>query len=145
AHELQLERLLPVFFGEVEDLAAGRGAGVVDEDVDAAEARGGRVDDALGVVGPRQIAGHREHLGAGRSRQLFRRGLERVLAAGADRDTRPFLGEPARDGFADAFAAARHQRHLALQAEIHGTLSFVVAGWTLASLSDSLGRYPLPS
>src|SRR5947208_2702324 len=135
AHELQLERLLPVLLGQVEDLAAGRRARVVDVHVDPPEARGRRVDDALDVVGPREVSGHSEDLRAGRPRQLLGRGFERGLVPGADRHPDAFLGEPERDRLADALAAAGDQRRLSLQAEVHVRL-LRRAGLTPASLSN---------
>src|SRR4030095_6221588 len=98
--------------------------GVVDEDVDAAEAADRGVDDPLDVVGPRQIAGDREHLRPGRAGELPGRLLERRLAARADRHPDAFLDETERDRLADAFAAPGDQRHAPLQAEIHRRHSF---------------------
>src|SRR5262249_21294580 len=133
--ELELEGLLPVLLAEIEDLAAGGRARVVDEHVDPAQARGRRIDDALDVVGPREVAGHREHLGAGRARELAGRRLERGLVPRADRPLHAFLSEPERDRLADTLAAAGDQRRLSLQAEVHVRL-LRRPGLTDASLSN---------
>ena len=113
-HELELERLLPILFRQVQDLAARRGARVVDEDVDPAEAGGRLVHDSLDVVGAREVPRHREHLRPRHLGELLGRRLERRLAACADRQPDPFLGEPARDRLADTLAAPGDQCHLSL-------------------------------
>ena len=119
AHELELERRLPVLLAEVHQQTTGRRARVVDEDVDALEPADRRVDDLLHVGLAGEIAGHGEHFGAGDLAELGGRRLELALGAGADGDARPFLGEAARHRLADTFAAAGDQRHLAFQTEIH--------------------------
>src|SRR5207253_3011062 len=93
------------------------------------------VDDALDVVGPREVSGHGEDLRAGRPRQLLGRGFERGLVPGADRHPDAFLGEPERDRLADSLATAGDQRRLSLQAEVHVRL-LRRAGLTDASLSN---------
>jgi hypothetical protein len=58
---------------------------------------------------------HGQHLAA----DLLRRPGERVLSARGDRHPAAFCGERQRRRLADAHAAARDQRALSLQAEIH--------------------------
>ena len=101
------------------DHAAGGRACIVDHDVDAAERLVGGVDKVLGVGIFPQIGGNRDDLAAGFLRYLFRRGLERLLAARADRDIDAFLGQQKRIALADAFAAAGHQRGLAFEFQVH--------------------------
>ena len=55
--------------------------------------------------------------------QLPRRRLESLLVARHDRHIDAFARQFPRDGFADAPAAAGHDRMLALQSEVHGILS----------------------
>ena len=101
------------------DDAAGRRARIVDHDVDAAERLGALLDEALGVGVLTQIGGNGHDLAAGFLGDFVRRGFERFLAPGADRDIDAFLGERAGDALANAFAAAGHQRGLALELEVH--------------------------
>jgi hypothetical protein len=55
--------------------------------------------------------------------QLSRRRLESLLVPRHDRHIDPFARQLPRDGFTDAPAAAGDDRLLALQSEVHGTLS----------------------
>src|SRR5215475_12757414 len=112
--------------GQMLDHAAGRGAGIVDHDVAAAERLVGLLDEVLGVLVLAQVGGDRHDLAAGRLGDLLRDGIERFLAARADRDIDAFFCERQRDALADAFAAAGHQRGLSFELEIHAApLRFV--------------------
>ena len=104
------------------DHAAGRGARIVDHDVDAAERLVALLDEALGVGVLGEIGDDRDDLAVGRLGDLGRRLLERLLAARADRDIDAFLRQHERDALADALAAAGHQRGLALKLKVHRTL-----------------------
>ena len=55
--------------------------------------------------------------------QLPRRRLQIPLVPRHDRHIDPFASQFPRNGFADAPAAAGHNRMFALQSEVHGTLS----------------------
>ena len=142
AHELELQALLPVVLGQMLDHAAGRGAGIVDHDVDAAERLVGLLDEVLGVVVLAQIGGDRHDLAAGRLGDLLRGGFERLLAPRADRDVDAFLGERERDALADAFAAAGDQRGLALELEVHfrRSLAYMYSACVTASGRARLRR-----
>ena len=98
------------------DHAAGGRAGVVDHDVDAAERLVALLDEVLGIGVLAQIGGDGDDLAAGRLRDLLGGGFERLLAARADGDVDALLRQRQGDAFADAFAAAGHQRRLAVEA-----------------------------
>ena len=122
AHEFELQALLPIVFGQVLDDAAGRRAGIVDHDVDAAERLVTLLDEILGVGVLAQVGGNGNDLAIGNARDVLGGGLERLLATCADGDVDAFLRQRQRDALADAFAAARHQSRLALQFEVHSVL-----------------------
>src|SRR5262249_61961789 len=76
---LSCRPLLPVVLGQMLDHAAGRGAGIVDHDVAAAERLVGLLDEVLGVLVLAQVGGDRHDLAAGRLGDLLRDGIERFL------------------------------------------------------------------
>ena len=115
AHELELQALFPVVLGQMLDHAAGRGAGIVDHNVDPAERLVTLLDEGPGVGILSQVGGDRHDLAAGGLRYLLGGGFQRLLAARADGDVDPFLGQCQSDALADAFAAARHERRLAVK------------------------------
>ena len=115
--ELQVEIGLPVLVGDVAEWPGGRGAGVVDQDVEAAEALDCRTDHALDV-------GRLPHVG--RDRHDRRACPESSLATCSSRRPGGRRSPPARPrGRAirrrapDALAAAGHDRDLAREPEIH--------------------------
>src|SRR5262245_58741031 len=99
--------------------AAGRGAGIVDHDVDAAERPVGLRHEILGIGVFAEIGGDRQDPAVGLPRDLGRRLLERLLAPRADGNVDAFLRQRAGDAFADARAAARDQRSLAVKLKVH--------------------------
>src|SRR5262249_18546380 len=115
AHELELHAFLPVVLAQVLDYAARRRAGIVDHDVDAAERLVALLDEVLGLGVVAQVGRDRYDLAVGFLGDLGRRLLQHILAPGADRDVDAFLGERAGNAFADALAAAGHQRGLAVK------------------------------
>lgn len=70
------------------------GAGVIDQDVDAAEALERQVDTASGGVLVDSVGGHADHATA----HLFGRGVGAFLLAGGEHDIRAGSGQPLRDG-----------------------------------------------
>src|SRR5712691_1581228 len=128
AHELELQSFRPVVLGESFKHAAGRGACVVDHDVDAAERLVALRDEILGVGVLGEVGGDRDDLAPGLLGDLGCSCLEWLLAARADRDIDAFARERARDALADAFAAAGHQRGLALELKVHLGLPFGLRG-----------------
>src|SRR5262249_51491149 len=119
AHEFELQRLFPVGLGQMLEHAAGRGAGIVDHDVDAAERLVGLGDEILGIGVFAEIGGDRHDPAVGFPRDLGRCLLERLLAPRADGNIDAFLRQRAGDAFADTGAAARDQRGLAVKLEVH--------------------------
>ena len=120
AHELELQALFPVVLGQMLDHAAGRRAGIVDHDVDAAERLVTLLDEGSWRRRPcARSAGIGTILRPVARGDLLGGGFQRLLAARADGDIDAFLGQRYRDAFADAFAAAGHQRRLAVKLEIH--------------------------
>ena len=62
---LDLEILAPDLLARLEEREGPPAAGVVHQDVDAAETLHGGGDHALDVVGHAHVAGYRQHLAAG--------------------------------------------------------------------------------
>src|SRR4051812_21743544 len=116
--EVDREHLAPLVVGEVEERHAGPRAGVVDEDVDAAERVGELVDDVgrlgqlvqvdVGELGPP----------AGRPDQLGGLLAHLLVAVPGDADVAAEVGEGDGDGSPDAGLGAGHDR--ALRDEITG-------------------------
>ena len=77
------------------------GAGVVDGDVEPAEAGDGGINQALYVVLVTHVGGDEFRLGAERAKLLGQR-LAGLFVAAGDDDTRTLLGESERGGAADA-------------------------------------------
>src|SRR4029077_13048741 len=100
-------------------------AGVIDENVEAAEALPHRRGDAIELVEPAQIAGRERALGIRPGLDLPCGLLEPRLVARADRDTDTFRAETESDGPPDSLASARHQRRRAGKRNIH-EISFSV-------------------
>ncbi len=95
-------------------------SGIADKDVEPAKGGDGLGDRALVVVEPADIAGDRDYLVAKPRAQL-------LAAAGSavhDRDSRALLDVALDDSAADARAAARHQRDLAIEPAHHGASLF---------------------
>ena len=67
----------------------------------------------------RRSAGIGDDLAVGRVGDLGCGRFEQLLAPRADRDVDALLGERERDALADTFAAAGHQRGLALKLKVH--------------------------
>ncbi len=108
----------------------GPHAGVVDQDVDAAELAHRRVDQRLAVVGVRDVGA----LGHGAAAGLLddrARLLEALDAPGAERDVGAGLGEGLGETDPEAGGGAGDDRHLALEAEAvedaHGAAAYRAA------------------
>ena len=119
AHELELQALLPRLLAQRLEHAAGRGARVVDEDVDAAELALRAVHELPGIGLARQVRRDGEHLAAARALDLLRGLLQRLVAPRADRHVAALARECRRDALADAFAPAGDAGDLALELQIH--------------------------
>ncbi|MFK4525701.1 hypothetical protein ABIF90_003682 [Bradyrhizobium japonicum] len=105
--------------GVSRDPAHRRGAGVVDEDIDAAEglARGGHCTGDVVRLG--HVAGTGNHAPAGVPRHLLRRRRKPLGVARDDDDMRLLAREFGGNGTTDADAAAGHDGNLAAQVQIH--------------------------
>jgi hypothetical protein len=107
AHQVQLERPLPVVIGQLVEAADLRPAHVVDEAVEAAEALDRRADDVLGTAGAREVGGDVD--------------VPRPLVAPAGRDHEgAFSAQLERHLTSDAGGRAGHDTHLVLEAQLHG-------------------------
>ena len=103
------------------DQAGGRLAGVVDQDVDAAEAGGDLADHLLAVFLGGDI--HREHerVAADLADQV--RGLgERLGPTRADRDVRALAGQRHGGRASDALAPTGDDRDFAIESQVHDGL-----------------------
>src|SRR6267143_914368 len=112
----------PLLFGGVVGARERRAAGVVDEDVQAAESadrRGDEVADGLGAV---EIAREGQDIGARGVTDLLRRLVQVLLRAAAQRQLRSLVGEHLRARATQPLARAADDRDLARQLEIHGAL-----------------------
>src|SRR6185369_12786121 len=102
----------------------GRGARVVDQDVDAAVRGEGRGDHRLHVGRPRDVGGLGEHLDPGPLPDRLRGLLQHVLPARADHHVTAFRREAHRGGAAESLAATGDDVDLAGETEIeHGVSS----------------------
>src|SRR5205823_12161818 len=111
AHELELKTLLPGVLVQALEHAAGRGSGVVHEDVDPSEVLRGAVHEALGVLAVGEVGRDREHRMAGLAAGLLGRRLEHVLAARTDRHVRALAAQHARDTLPIAATSSCHPRY----------------------------------
>ena len=105
--------------GDLALLALDRPAGVVDQDVDGAEARLGRGGRGRHRVHVAHVGGHGQHAHAGGGVDLLGRLLQRVLAAREQDDVHALVGEPARDVLADALAGTGDERDAAFESKFH--------------------------
>jgi hypothetical protein len=118
AEQLDVDMVAPFLVRQRAE-AALRGADrVVDQDVDRAEARGRRGDEARDVRAAGHIRDLHQDLGAERAQRVGR-GLERLLTARAEGELRALLGERRRDGPADALAAAGDERDASGETAAH--------------------------
>ena len=113
AAEVERERLFPLLVRRLEGEAAAA-AGIVDEDVDAAEALQRRIGDAL-----RRLLGEEVLLDDDQLVSLSFELLEQVAAARSDGELHTLLRQSNGDRAADADARARDERAFPGDAEIH--------------------------
>src|SRR5581483_11533010 len=124
AEKLQRPVLHPGFVAELEEFARTGAAGVVDQDIDAAELAAAALDHRLDRVGPGQVSrgGDDASAGVGGGHRF----LQRLLAARAHQHAGALGQQRKRDGASDAFAAAGYDRDFVLEPEIHFAL--LIAG-----------------
>jgi len=109
---------VPVGLAEFRDACVAREAGIVDQDVDAAEGFECSLHQAFHVGGVRHVSGDAD----GREAAALQRGA--AVGGGLrvdirDDDARAFLGQRARGFGADAAARAGDDRDLVRQSELH--------------------------
>ena len=122
----------PLVVGGLHGAAQRASASIVDQHVEAAEAAGGGLHDALGVVRLRHVGSDGDHFGAMRLQRLL--GLvEAFLAPGTDRHPGAFPGEFLGHAAADALARAGYQDSFAYESKIHGTHFLLCARQRVAS------------
>ena len=114
AEELELHVGQEGLVGELVEGHAGGGAGVVDEDVDAAPGVVDGGDEVVDGIGVAEVGGDGEDLALGGAADVLGGGLEDVGSAGADGDAGALAGEGGGGGLADALTAAGYERDAAL-------------------------------
>ena len=112
----------PLLFVGISGIRERRTAGVVHEDVEAAEALHRRGDESADGVVLVEVAGIGEHVHAGGGADLLRGFLEIGLRAAADREVHAFFRQRLRARAAEAFAGAADDGDLPLQHQIHADL-----------------------
>jgi hypothetical protein len=120
--ELERIALLPVGVSQREKIAALGGAGIVDQNIEAAEALLHRFDERLWRALATQIGGLIERTAAALL-DLADDLLERRLVAPGEHHVAAFLGKRERDAAADAAARSRHQRDLSGLSQVHDSKS----------------------
>ena len=109
ALEVHPQHAIEIGFGEVEKVGGVNDAGIVDQDVEAAEARRRFVHQPGGVRRVADVGGDGMHRRAGVQRP--RRAVQLVRVSRGDGDAAPAVEERARDGPPDAFRRAGHHRN----------------------------------
>ncbi len=97
-----------------------RTAGIVDEDVDAAELTQRRIDESPRLLGRGHVDRNGEHARAAVRADRRGRLLELSGIARADHDACPFAGERLGARAPEPFARREDERDAAVQSEIHG-------------------------
>src|SRR5262249_41105465 len=143
-HEMQVPVLLPLLVGGLENGLVAAAAGVVDEDVAAAERFLGLGDEARAVRGLRHVGLDGERPNAVLLRDLCGLALGALAVARRDHHLHAFGRQPMGDGEADADAAAGDERDLALKTKLHSVLrSYLLLGsrwsWRPASRRGKQG------
>ena len=121
AREVERHRLVPLLLGGV-DLEGTAAAGVVDEDVDGAEAVERRLGDARRCALLHEVLDDQHRLGAAGGDDLAGQLLQQIGAPGDDGEPRALARQRQGDAAADADAGAGHQRGLAFEIEVHSPL-----------------------
>src|SRR5579875_578475 len=116
--DLEIQVVDPGFVGDRLERIGGSHAGVVDKGVNPSEALVRGADEALDVLSAAHVGAEREAFAAG-GRDGGGDLLEGLLAPRADGDLGALVRESLGRRFANAFAAARHERDLTLEAQVH--------------------------
>ncbi|MEY9150777.1 hypothetical protein ABIF00_008761 [Bradyrhizobium elkanii] len=105
--------------GDFEERLVGAGAGIVDQDVDAAEAIAGERRQPLDLLQIGHIKRQRFDLDAGAPLDVRTTFGQRVLAARADQNLDTLLRQQAYGLETNALAAAGDDRRLAFKSKFH--------------------------
>ena len=116
--EFQRVAVRPVGVGELEEIAAPGGAGVVDQDVEATEAALDLLDQTRRRLGLAKIERQAVRLAPERL-DFGRRRLEHRLVGAGEEYVAAFAGQRHRNAAADAAARSGHQRDLARKSKLH--------------------------
>ena len=103
---------MPLLIVDIEKIAALRGAGVVEQNIDAAELLDHCFKKTLDVGGLAHVRGHREHFTAELA-DFCRSVIQFFLTARANRHFGAFARELHCRGASDTVAAAGNNRNLA--------------------------------
>jgi hypothetical protein len=107
--------LPPVLVGQVGKPAERRAAGVVDENVDAAEVLDGCCNDAVDILCLREVGRDGQHLGVRLTSDFVSGRLQMCPVPGADRDPRTLARQGEGRSLAETLARCANERHLAVQ------------------------------
>ena len=119
--ELEAPAAHPLVVRSRQEVASLDRPGIVDEDIEPPETREGLGGRALHAGQLGEIDGQRLHRLSGLALDGARRIAEGIRAPRADHDARAFRGHGPRRRQPYALAAARDERRLALELEIHGS------------------------
>ena len=117
--QLEVDVVLPHLVADLQEGAALRGAGVVDEHVDLAERRLGLLVGLAAALRRADVGGDADDLGIARRGNLGPRLVEALLPARDDGDVGAGADEMLGDGPADALAAAGDERVASVHAHLH--------------------------
>src|SRR5262249_46295539 len=121
--------------------ALGR-AGIVDQDLEAADFAPPRLDQRLGCARAAQV--EHPHRGlASFAADRLRNLVERGSVATGEHEVAALLGESESDGTADAAARSGHERDLSLQPKLHSPTPHACSdpdGAVVVNLSHWRGR-----
>ena len=140
--EFQRVAVFPIGVGEIEEIAALGGAGIVDENVEPAELALDLFDQFCRRVRAAQI----DCRDGGAAALLADGGcdlVERLFVAAGQHHVAALGRQRQRDAAADAAARSGHQRDLAFQAQVHRNppcWPTVVAGFRLRSIQVTVAR-----
>ena len=119
-HELEVDVRDPVLVRELVEGRAGVAAGIVDEDIDAAEVAERLLDEGFAAFAGGDVGGDGEDIATVRGADLGGGGFKDILAAGTDGDAAAFADEFGGAGLADAFAAASDKGDFSGEFQVHG-------------------------
>ena len=121
AEQAEFEGRLPGGVIEGLEFTEGRAAGIVDQDIDLAECRGGGFDETSGLRGIFYVYGDSYYAAFAFGAQLFGCPREGIGITRADDDIGAFRRERCGAGFAESFTGSEDECCFAGELEIHGS------------------------